>query len=180
MTSYRRNFVPGGSFFFTVNLADRRQSLLTVNIDLLRSAFREIRQRHPFTIDAIVVLPEHLHTVWTMPDGDADFAMRWRQIKSAFSRNLAPDEPVSASRAERAERGIWQRRYWERTIRNEEDYARHIDYVHINPVKHGLVNRVRDWAPSSFHRHVELGIYPPDWAGDLSGYDDGAQFGERS
>jgi putative transposase len=180
MTSYRRNFVPGGSFFFTVNLADRRQSLLTANINLLRAAFCETRQRHPFTIDAIVVLPEHLHTVWIMPDGDADFATRWRQIKSAFSRNLSPNEPVSASRAGKAERGIWQRRYWEHTIRDEEDYARHIDYVHINPVKHGLVNRVRDWAPSSFHRHVELGIYSTDWAGDLSQYKDGAKFGERT
>src|ERR1700749_5314024 len=106
MTSYRRSFIPGGSFFFTVNLADRRQSLLTAHIGLLLGAFRETRGRHPFTIDAIVVLPEHLHTVWTMPDGDADFATRWRQIKSAFSRNLASDEPVSPSRAARGERGI--------------------------------------------------------------------------
>ena len=113
MTSYRRNFIPGGSFFFSVNLADRSLSLLTAHIDLLRAAFREIRQRHPFTIDAIVVLPEHLHTVWTMPDGDANFAMRWRQIKSAFSRNLENSETVSPSRAAKGERGIWQRRYWE-------------------------------------------------------------------
>ncbi len=180
MTSYRRNFISGGSFFFTVNLADRSLALLTVHIDLLRAAFRETRERHPFTIDAIVVLPEHLHAVWTMPDGDADFATRWRQIKSAFSRKLAPDEPVSSSRVARAERGIWQRRYWEHTIRNEEDYARHIDYVHINPVKHGLVKRVCDWAPSSFHRHVDLGIYPADWAGDLSQDEEGTEFGERA
>ncbi|MBJ7406377.1 MAG: transposase [Bradyrhizobium sp.] len=180
MTSYRRNFVPGGSFFFTVNLADRRQSLLTTNIELLRAAFREIRRRHPFTIDAIVILPEHLHTVWTMPDGDADFATRWRQIKSAFSRSLETNEPVSASCAARGERGIWQRRYWEHTIRDGEDYARHIDYVHINPVKHGLVKRVRDWGHSSFHRHVALGIYPADWAGDLSKLERGADFGEPS
>src|SRR5262245_34730264 len=118
MTSYRRNFVPGGSFFFTVNLADRRHSLLTANVDLLPAALREIRQRHPFSIDAIVVLPDHLHTVWTMPEGDADFSTRWRQIKSAFSRNLTAGEAVSASRAGRAERGIWQRRYWEHTIRD--------------------------------------------------------------
>ncbi|ULL00016.1 transposase [Bradyrhizobium sp. I71] len=180
MTSYRRNFVPGGSYFFTVNLADRSLSLLTAHVDLLRAAFRQTRRRHPFTIDAIVVLPEHLHTVWTMPNGDADFAMRWRQIKSAFSRNLDNVEPVSPSRAAKGERGIWQRRYWEHTIRDEDDYARHIDYVYINPVKHGLVNRVCDWVPSSFHRHVALGIYPPDWAGDLSQYGDGAKFGERS
>jgi putative transposase len=178
MTAYRRNFVPGGSFFFTVNLADRRSSLLTTHIDRLRTAFRETRRRHPFTIDAIVVLPDHLHTVWTMPEGDADFATRWRLIKSAFSRNLELDEPVSASRASKGERGIWQRRYWEHTIRDEDDFERHVDYIHINPVKHGLVTRVRDWQPSSFHRMVSLGIYPEDWAGDVTGR--GEDFGERS
>jgi putative transposase len=142
MTAYRRNFVPGGSFFFTVNLADRRLSLLTAHVELLREAFRETRQRRPFTIDAIVVLPDHIHGVWTMPDGDADFATRWRLIKSMFSRSLPHSEPVSASRAAKGERGIWQRRYWEHTIRDEDDFARHVDYVHINPLKHGLVRRV--------------------------------------
>lgn len=178
MTSYRRNFIIGGSFFFTVNLADRRLSLLTTHIDLLRAAIRETRKRHPFAIDAIVVLPDHLHTVWTMPEGDSNFAMRWRLIKSTFSRNLEAGERISASRAAKGERGIWQRRYWEHTIRDEADFSRHVDYVHINPVKHGFAKRVCDWAPSSFHRFVELGLYPIDWAGDLSG--DGREFGERS
>jgi putative transposase len=178
MTDYRRNFVPGGSFFFTVNLADRRLSLLTTHIDVLRAAFREIHLRHPFTIDAIVVLPDHLHTVWTLPEGDADFATRWRLIKSTFSRNTPPGERISASRAAKGERGIWQRRYWEHTIRDEEDFARHVDYVHINPVKHGLVTRVRDWRLSSFHRMVKLGVYPEAWAGDVSGR--GEDYGERS
>jgi putative transposase len=177
MTSYRRNFVPGGSFFFTVNLADRRLSLLTVHIELLREAFRQTRQRHPFTIDAIVVLPDHVHAVWTMPDGDSDFATRWRLIKSTFSRSLPRSEPVSASRAAKGERGIWQRRFWEHAIRDEEDFGRHVDYVHINPLKHGLVGRMREWEASSFHRYVKLGIYPADWAGDAS--QDGILFGER-
>ena len=177
MTAYRRNFISGGSFFFTVNLADRRLSLLTTHIDILRAAFRETHKRHPFTIDAIVVLPDHLHTIWTLPEGDADFATRWRLIKSGFSRGVAPDERVSASRTAKGERGIWQRRYWEHTIRDEDDFSRHVDYVHINPVKHGLVSRVRDWQPSSFHRMVKLGIYPADWAGDVSGR--GEDFGER-
>jgi len=177
MTSYRRNFIPGGSFFFTINLADRKLSLLTTHIDLLRAAFRETRQRHPFTIDAIVVLPDHLHAVWTMPEDNADFATRWRLIKSTFSRNLALGERISASRATRGERGIWQRRYWEHTIRDETDFARHVDYIHINPVKHGLVKRVCDWAPSSSHRFVELGLCPLDWAGDFS--EDSSAFGER-
>ena len=176
MTSYRRNFIPGGSFFLTVNLAERKRSLLTDHIELLRAAFREARLRHPFTMDGIVILPDHLHTVWTMLPGDADFANRWRLIKSTFSRNLPCGERISPSRAAKGERGIWQRRYWEHTIRDEADFARHVDYVHINPVKHGLVGRVCDWAPSSFHRYVTLGVYPIDWAGDLP--QDGRQFGE--
>jgi putative transposase len=176
MTDYRRNFVAGGSFFFTVNLAERRLRLLTDHIDKLRAAFRQTRQHHPFKIDAIVVLPDHLHTIWTLPEGDADFSTRWRLIKSTFSRNLSTNESVSESRAAKGERGIWQRRYWEHTIRDVTDFARHVDYIHINPVKHRLVARVRDWPYSSFHRMVRLGTYPGDWAGDIS--DDGP-FGER-
>jgi putative transposase len=178
MTAYRRNFIHGGCFFFTVNLADRRLPLLTDHLETLRLAFRKTRQRHPFTIDAMVVLPDHLHAVWTLPEGDPDFATRWRLIKSTFSRNLARSEPVSASRTAKGERGIWQRRYWEHTIRDEDDLARHIDYVHINPVKHGLVTRVRDWPYSSFHRMVKVGIYAEDWAGDVATM--GGDFGERS
>jgi putative transposase len=177
MTSYRRNFVPGGSFFFTVNLADRKLALMTAHIELLREAFRKTRQRHPFTVDAIVILPDHIHAIWTMPEGDADFATRWRLIKSTFSRNLSVDEPISESRAAKRERGIWQRRYWEHTIRDEDDFARHVDYIHINPLKHGLVDRVREWEASSFQRYVKLGVYPIDWAGDAS--QDGRLYGER-
>ncbi len=118
MTSCRRNVVPGGSFFFTVNLAERRRALLTTHIEALRAAFRRTRHQHPFTIDAIVVLPDHLHAVWTMPEDDADFALRWRLIKATFSRPLATGERVSPSRAAKGERGVWQRRSWEHTIRN--------------------------------------------------------------
>jgi len=177
MTDYRRNFIAGGSFFFTVNLAERRLRLLTEHIDELRAALRQTRRHHPFTIDAMVVLPDHLHAVWTLPEGDADFATRWRLIKSAFSRSLATGERISDSRAAKGERGIWQRRYWEDTIRDESDFAHHMDYIHINPVKHGLVSRVGDWPYSSFHQMVKLGIYPEDWAGDVSNDDE--NFGER-
>jgi putative transposase len=177
MTSYRRNFVAGGSYFFTVNLAERQLRLLTDNINLLRAVFRETRRRHPFTIDAIVVLPDHLHTVWTLPAGDGDFAIRWQLIKASFSRGLPRGEPVSASRLRKRERGIWQRRYWEHTLRDEDDFARHVDYIHFNPVKHGLVACVRDWPFSSFHRMVRLGIYPENWAGGAGQKDSG--FGER-
>jgi REP-associated tyrosine transposase len=176
MTGYRRNFIAGGSFFFTVNLAERRRHLLTEHIDELRDAFRRVRRRHPFMIDAMVVLPDHLHAAWTLPEGDADFATRWQLIKSAFSHSLPASERISDSRAARGERGIWQRRYWEHTIRDEGDFARHVDYIHINPVKHGLVTRVRDWPFSSFHRMVKLGVYPEDWAGDVARYD--GEFGE--
>ncbi|WP_349540731.1 hypothetical protein [Bradyrhizobium sp. DOA1] len=116
-------------------------------------------------------------TVWTSPEGDADFAMRWQLMKSTLLCGLARNERISQSRSVKGERGIWQRRYWEHTIRDDVDFARHVDYVHINPVKHGLVKRVRDWAPSSFHRHVKLGNDPADWAGDQS--DDGREYGER-
>jgi putative transposase len=177
MTGYRRNFIAGGSFFFTVNLAERKLQLLTEHVEELRNAFRKVRQRHPFTIDAMIVLPDHLHAIWTLPEGDADFATRWQLIKSAFSHSLPSGERISESRVARGERGIWQRRYWEHTIRDENDFARHVDYIHINPVKHGLVTRVRDWPFSSFHRMVKLGVYPEDWAGDASL--DNGKFGER-
>src|SRR5436190_17176110 len=140
MTNYRRNFLAGGSFFFTLNLSDRRHRLLTQHVALLRRAFRKIRRTHAFAVEAIVVLPDHLHTIWTLPQGDAYFPLRWRLIKSEFSRHLPwllRRETISASRASKNERGIWQRRYWEHTLRNEADFARHADYIHYNPVKHG-------------------------------------------
>jgi putative transposase len=163
MTDYRRCRVPGGTFFFTVNLADRHRGLLTEHIETLRNAFRDVRNAHPFTIRAVVVLPEHIHCLWELPSGDSDYSTRWRQIKSAFSRALPKVEHISASRARKNERGIWQRRFWEHTIRNDADYAAHFDYIHFNPVKHGWVKRVRDWPYSSFHRYVRLGVYPLDW-----------------
>ncbi len=176
MTNYRRNFVAGGSYFFTVNLAERNGRLLTEHVNLLRAAFRYTRARHSFAIEAIVVLPEHLHTIWTLPEDDANFATRWRLIKATFSRALPTSERISPSRLQKGERGIWQRRYWEHTLRDEDDFARHSDYIHFNPVKHGLVARVKDWPHASFHRMVRLGIYPADWAGD--GNHDTIGFGE--
>jgi putative transposase len=178
MTNYRRNLLPGGSFFFTVNLADRRLRLLTEHVGLLRRAFRDVRRRHPFAIEAIVVLPDHLHAIWRLPEGDDDFAVRWQLIKSTFSRDVPTGERISASRAERKERGIWQRRYWEHTLRDETDFSRHADYIHFNPVKHGHVRRVVDWPHSSFHRMVRLGIYPADWGGTVT-MGDARDFGER-
>ena len=110
-------------------------------------------------------MPEHMHCIWRLPDGDADFSSRWQAIKAAFSKRLPPGEHRSASRVGKGERGIWQRRFREHTIRDDRDYAAHVDYVHFNPVKHGLVSEVRDWPYSSLHRHVAHGIYPAAWAG---------------
>ena len=168
MPDYRRYRLPGGTYFFTVNLLQRYPNdLLVRHIDILRSEVRAVREKRPFVIDAWVVLPDHLHCVWTLPQGDDDFTNRWRLIKQGFSKALPITERRSAVRMARGERGIWQRRFWEHAIRNETDYAAHIDYCHINPFKHGYVQRVADWPYSTFHRYVERGIYPLDWAGDL-------------
>ena len=176
MTNYRRSRIAGATYFFTVNLADRSQALLTQHIALLRSAFEYSRERHPFVVDAIVVLPEHMHAIWTLPDGDSDFALRWRLIKTVLSRGLPHGEHRSHSRQSKGERGIWQLRYWEHLIRDEADFSRHVDYIHINPLKHCLVKRVGDWPHSSFHRYVRAGILPMDWAGDA---EVGLECGER-
>ena len=150
MPNYRRAFVPGGCWFFTVNLLDRRSRLLIEEIDVLRAAVQWSRARYPFTIDAWVVLPDHLHAVLSLPEADANFSIRWRMIKSRFVRSIPADEHLDAVRVARAERAIWQRRFWEHLIRDEADYARHVEYCYINPMKHGLVSRVRDWPHSSF------------------------------
>ncbi|MBR1250417.1 transposase [Bradyrhizobium sp. AUGA SZCCT0169] len=174
MPNYRRAFVPGGCWFFTVNLLERQKSLLVEHIESLRDAVAATRMGHPFTIDAFVVLPDHVHAVWTLPPGDHDFSTRWRLIKSRFARALPKQERLSAVRVARNERG--QRRFWEHLIRDEADYARHVEYCYINPLKHGLVTRVRDWPHSSFHRDVGAGLFPEDWAGDGETSGD---FGER-
>jgi putative transposase len=178
MTEYRRHYVPGGTFFFTVNIAERSKSLLVDRIDALRMAFRTVKAELPFQIDAIVILPEHLHALWTLPAGDADYSTRWKRIKDAFTKAFPKTERRSASRMAKGERGIWQRRFWDHSIRDEADYARHFDYIHYNPVKHGWVRQVKDWPHSSFHRYVRQGLYPSDWGGTAPDSGDG-EFGER-
>lgn len=176
MVRYRRNFVPGGTFFFTVTLRDRRSSTLVEHIALLRTAFRRARRLNPFDIDAIVVLPDHLHTIFTLPADDANFSIRWRTIKTTFTTGLIATG-IAPAPNRKGEYAVWQRRFWEHTIRDDRDFERHVDYIHINPVKHGLVTTVADWPHSSFHRYVQRGLLPPDWAGvamhDFEG------FGER-
>ncbi len=180
MQRYRRNLLDGGTYFFTVNLLDRSSRLLVEEIALLRAAVKITRARLPFQIDAWVVLPDHMHCLWTLPPNDADYAARWRMLKSCFSRAIPRyppiTPPVSASRASKGERGIWQRRFWEHTIRDDRDYTAHLDYIHFNPVKHGLVTEVAAWAHSSFHRCVASGLYPTVWDG---GGAELAEVGER-
>lgn len=164
MPNYRRNRVPGGTYFFTVNLRDRRRDLLVTRIDALRGAVREVRRSLPFHIDAWVVLPDHTHCLWTLPAGDSDFPERWRRIKAGFSKAL-PETERPPAELRKGERGIWQRGYWEHTIRDERDYAAHMDYIHFNPVKHGVAESPGEWPFSSFRRCVAAGLYPAEWLG---------------
>jgi len=176
MVRYRRNFLAGGTFFLTATLADRRSCALLDHIGALRAAVRVARRRHPFTIDAIVVLPDHLHIITTLPDGDADFSNRLSQIKRRFTDGVVKaGAPVARHR--NGEIALWQPRFWEHTIRDEKDFERHVDYIHFNPVKHGLVSRVRDWPHSSFRRYVRQGLLPADWAGGMR--EGTVNFGER-
>ncbi|MFQ5428569.1 MAG: transposase [Thermodesulfobacteriota bacterium] len=164
MANYRRNYIEGGIYFFTLTMSDRKSSLLVDEVELLRKSFKRVQQELPFNIDAIVILPEHLHCVWTLPLGDFDYSTRWKKIKAGFSRCLPKAEKRRESQIKKGESGIWQRRFWEHTLRDEEDFLRHVEYIHYNPVKHGYVRSVREWPYSSFHRYVRDGRYPADWA----------------
>jgi putative transposase len=166
MPNYRANRVPGGTYFFMVNLRDRRSDLLIAGIEALRGSVRATRARHPFHIDAWVALPDHVHCIGTLPTGDVGFPVRWQMIKALFSRSVPRVQERPASLIRKREAGIWQRRTWEHTIRDDQDYAVHMDYIHFNPVKHGLAAQALDWPFSSFVRSVRLGMYPSDWAGD--------------
>ena len=176
MPNYRRAFVPNGCWFFTHNLLNRHQTLLVKHVNTLRRTFEKTQKKYPFEIAATVVLPDHLHAVWTLPPDDADFSTRWRLIKARFAKSLPKEEWRSEIRQARGERGIWQRRFWEHLIRDDADYARHVEYCYINPIKHSLVRRVQDRPHSSFHRDVRRGLFPLDWAGEV---EPTGRFGER-
>ncbi len=175
---YRRAGVPGASYFFTVNLADRSQTLLVDHADILLTVISEVQSRHPFRIDAMVLLPDHLHAIWTLPENDEDFSTRWMLIKAGFSRRLPVSEERNRSRMTKGERGIWQRRFWEHLLRDEKDYERHADYIHYNPVKHGYVARPVNWPHSSIHRFITEGIVSTDWAVETQD-GDSSKYGER-
>ncbi|MEZ5920117.1 MAG: transposase [Parvularculaceae bacterium] len=167
MPNYRRLFIPGGTYFFTVNLLDRRTKILTDNIDHLRAAYRYVASRRPFETVAICVLPDHLHCIWRLPPDDDDYPARWRLIKSHLSKSLPRRQDPRAGRRT-GERGIWQRRFWEHLIRDAEDLDRHVDYIHGNPVKHGLVAEPDDWPYSTYHEWKKefgrpINTPPEDW-----------------
>ncbi|STZ75705.1 REP-associated tyrosine transposase [Bergeriella denitrificans] len=154
---YRRFYRNGGLYFFTVNSYQRRPILTRADIrSTLREAVQKVRQNYPFEIQAWVLLPDHLHTIWQMPEADADFSVRWNQIKRHVTFHCGKQY---------ADGHIWQNRFWEHHIRDEQDFANHFDYIHWNPMKHGYVRSIADWPYSTFHRHVKAGIYPPDWCG---------------
>ncbi len=165
MSHYRRSVANGATFFFTLTIADRTSRLLTTEIDRLRNAYRHTQEKYPFETIAICVLPDHLHAIWRLPADDADFGLRWSLIKRSFSTGLPTSAQRSGSKIAKREKGIWQRRFWEHQIRDDLDLQRHVDYVHHNPVKHGLVRQVKEWRYSSFHRYVEKGLLNVDWGG---------------
>lgn len=160
---YRRTDIKGACYFFTVNLANRKSRLLIDEFDKLRDIIKQVKQNHPFKIDAMVVMPEHFHIMMTLPQGDNDYAKRIMLIKSGFSRKIPKTEKINQSRIQKRERGIWQRRYWEHFIQDEIDYQRHADYIHYNPVKHGYVKKTSDWQYSTIHKYIRSGIYDENW-----------------
>ena len=174
--NYRRTRAPGATYFFTVVTHGRRPFLCDdKNVSLLRESFRSIMEKHPFKIDAFVLLPDHLHSIWTLPEEDDDYSSRWRMIKSFFSRHCSLEHagPLLTSRRNKRERAVWQRRFWEHAIRDDEDFAKHVDYIHYNPVKHGFVSSPLEWKHSSFHKFVRTGVLDVEW-----GASDDMDFGD--
>ena len=159
MSQYHRSFMPGGCFFFTV-VTHQRQPLFSDenNVNRLRDAFRRVKTKHPFTIDAIVILPDHLHAIWRLPEGDSDYSLRWRLIKHYVATGL------HSNTNHRGEKQVWQRRFWEHTVTSKQDWCKHMDYIHYNPVKHGYVDSPAAWKFSSFSRALNQGWYDEAWA----------------
>jgi putative transposase len=182
MPRYLRPKTAGGTFFFTVVTFGRKKILtLEISRQILSNAIKEVQAQHPFSIEAWVLLPDHIHTIWTLSEGDTDYSKRWGLIKAKFSKGgkalFHPEPSANPSRIKRRETTIWQRRFWEHIIRDDADYGRHVDYIHYNPVKHGLVERAGDWPDSTFHRFVREGFYPKNWGEGVS-FDPDDSFGE--
>ncbi len=168
MSNYRRAYTAGGTYFFTVVTYRRRKILCNDAVRIaLRAGIQSVQQKHPFTIDGWVLLPNHLHCIWTLPENDSDFGIRWAMIKRFVTKQCGSDffrdDWMNTSKRKRNESTLWQRRFWEHQIRDDGDYEKHMDYLHYNPVKHGLVNQVKDWPHSTFHRYVREGVYDENW-----------------
>jgi len=161
----------GGTYFFTQTTYHHHHTWLCTDVarTALRNAINQVREHYPFTIDALVLLPNHLHCLWTLPPNDDDYTTRWRFLKTYVTKECANQlnlpEPLTPSRQKRGEHNLWQRRFWEHLIRDDHDFEKHVDYIHWNPVKHGYVQQTRDWPYSTFHRYAKMGIYPADWCG---------------
>jgi putative transposase len=174
MSHFRRAYVSGGTYFFTV-VSELRAPILCSDTSrlFLRTAISECQRRWPFRIDAMVLLDDHLHALFTLPENDTHYSARWGYIKKEFTKAYlaagGKEQTRSESRIRQRRHGVLQRRYWEHAIRDEEDYARHFDYIHYNPVKHEYVESARDWPYSTFHRWVKQGVYPPDWGSKSRG-----------
>lgn len=164
MPRYHRCRILGGTYFFTVNLADRKSRLLVDYFDFLRLSVQKTKAKHPFHMNAWVVLPDHMHCIWTMPTDDDDFSARWWMLKSTFSRNYH-------KKVDNPGKSVWQNRFWEHAIRNQEDFNNHMDYIHINPLKHGHVDKVYQWPYSSFHYLVTKGVYSREWTCNVDDLD---------
>jgi len=176
---YRRANIKGGTYFFTLNLANRRERLLTDEIDNLRMAINTVKKKHPFQLNAMVILPDHLHALLTLPLNDNNYSTRWGLIKAAFSRQLPTDEKINKSRKTKGERGIWQRRFWEHLIRDEKDYENHVNYIHYNPVKHQHVKQAVEWPYSTIHDYISKGLLSNDWGSHVDDIQN-INLGERS
>lgn len=171
---YRRFYRQGSLYFFTVVTYQRRPILTNPDVmPVLKTAFKTVRQKYPFKIEALVILPDHLHTIWQMPENDADFSTRWNQIKRYVSHHCRHYDNLAktANEIKKRQSSIWQQRFWEHCIRDDEDFANCMDYIHFNPVKHGYAKAAKDWPFSTFHKYVKQGIYPEDWGGVSQDFD---------
>jgi putative transposase len=184
MSDYRRVFVHGGTFFFTI-VTYNRQPILTSDLSrhILRRVWKIVQHKHPFTCDAICLLPEHLHCLWTLPQNDMNYSIRWSAIKALFSKSYLQEgskkEKRNLSRQRKGEAAVWQRRYWEHCIRDDRDFKKHFDYIHYNPVKHNFVTNVCEWKWSSFHTYKAKGYYPEGWGkNDIGPLFNNGEFGE--
>jgi putative transposase len=168
MPNYRRNYKKGGTYFFTIVTGNRAKILCGEMVGVLRACFKDCMQLTPFHMDAIVVLPDHVHCLWTLPEGDDNYSLRWKNIKASFTKSyirqaMVTDTQTAEPLKKKGQKAVWQQRFWEHTIRDGRDYRLHCDYIHYNPVKHGYASSPGDWPYSSFKRYVANGFYDGVW-----------------